>query len=60
MKGRVEGKKGVAGEESPGLGDLELASVEWQGFEEGEGAEKWSLPGDDSCHSAGLRWAGGK
>lgn len=27
MKGRVEGKKGDAGEESTGLGDLEVASV---------------------------------
>lgn len=31
---RVEGKKGEAREGSAGLGDLEVASVEWQELEE--------------------------
>lgn len=30
---KVEGKKGDAGEESTGLGGLEVASVKWQGVE---------------------------
>lgn len=38
------------------LNDLEVASGEWQGAEEGGGAEKWS----QLFHSAGLRWSGGK
>lgn len=47
LKGRVEGKKGDAGEES--ICDPEVASVQWQGVEERGGTERWSLPGDDSA-----------
>lgn len=44
---RVEGQKKEAAEVFVGLDDLEVASVEWQGVEEGGRPGKWSHLGGD-------------